>query len=575
MIGNNNTTDDKVVKILLDSGSSGDLMFLKKEQTKHIPYLKRQVPMSWQTSNGVFKTKRRGKIWLKFFEYSNSKRYYVEPDLVEYEKVNLDKPVFDLILGCPTMNELGIVLNFVEKTITIDDIILPMRNIENLQKSKTLRALAKNNSLALEPTSTESATQRIVKILDAKYEKADLQAIVNNSCSHLSSNHKHQLLKLLNEFEPLFDGTLGDWKTKPVSFELKEGVKPYHSRAFPVPKIHKDTLMKEVDRLCKLGVLEWQPSSEWASPSFIIPKKDGTVRTISDFREVNKRLIRKPFPIPKISTVLQELEGFTFATSLDLNMGYYTIGLDSDASKICTIVFPWGKYSYKRLPMGIAGSPDIFQEKMSDLMVNLEYVRTYLDDLLIISRDSLEDHLEKLRCVLLRMQDAGLKINAAKSKFCALETEYLGYVLTQKGIKPQINKIQAILALNAPRNVKDLRSFLGMIQYYRDLWVRRSDMLAPLTSLVGECGHTKITKKTGTKKAPWHWDPEHQKAFNDVKATIAKEVVLAYPDFSKVFEVFTDASTKQLGSVITQENRPIAVFSRKLSETQQKYSDQN
>ena len=121
---------------------------------------------------------------------------------------------------------------------------------------------------------------------------------------------------------------------------------------------------------------------------FVVPKKNGTVRFLSDFWEVNKRLIRKPFPIPKISTVLQELERFTFATALDLNMGYYTIRLDPDASKICTIIFPWGKYSYKRLPMGIAGSPDIFQAKMMKLMESLEYVQAYIDDLLCISRES-------------------------------------------------------------------------------------------------------------------------------------------------------------------------------------------
>eukprot|EP00804_Cyclotella_cryptica_P025222 CCRYP_010335-RA/>CCRYP_010335-RA protein AED:0.59 eAED:0.59 QI:0/-1/0/1/-1/0/1/0/208 len=141
--------------------------------------------------------------------------------------------------------------------------------------------------------------------------------------------------------------------------------------------MHKETIIKELNRLCELGVLEFQPASEWASPTFIIPKKDNTVRFISDFREVNKRLVRKPFPLPKISTVLQDLEGFIFATALDLNMGYYTIRLDPDASKICTIIFPWGKYSYLRLPMGIAGSPDIFQAKMSELMVALEFVRTH------------------------------------------------------------------------------------------------------------------------------------------------------------------------------------------------------
>ncbi len=152
-------------------------------------------------------------------------------------------------------------------------------------------------------------------------------------------------------------------KTKPVSFQINEAVSPDYGWAFPVPKIHKDTIMKEVERLCKLGVLEWQPASKWVLPSFIIPKKDRTVCFLSDFWEVNKRLVRKPFPIPKISMVLQEIEGFSFATALDLNMGYYTIRLDPDASKICTIIFPWGNYSYKQLPMGIAGSPEHFPRK--------------------------------------------------------------------------------------------------------------------------------------------------------------------------------------------------------------------
>jgi hypothetical protein len=110
-----------------------------------------------------------------------------------------------------------------------------------------------------------------------------------------------------------------------------------------MPKICKDTIIKEVERLCKLGVLERQPASEWALPSFILPKKDKTVCFLSDFWEITKRLVRTPFPIPKKSMVLQEIEGFSYATALDLNMGYYTIRFDSDASKICTIIFPWGK----------------------------------------------------------------------------------------------------------------------------------------------------------------------------------------------------------------------------------------
>jgi hypothetical protein len=130
-------------------------------------------------------------------------------------------------------------------------------------------------------------------------------------------------------------------------------------------------------------------------PTFIIPKKDSTVHTISDFRELNKHIVRKPYPIPKMSTKLQDLEGFTYATALDLNMGYYTIRLDPATSEMCTIIFPWGKYSYKRLPMGFGGPANIFQAQIMDLMASLELVQAIMDDLLIITRGILDEHLQK------------------------------------------------------------------------------------------------------------------------------------------------------------------------------------
>jgi hypothetical protein len=129
----------------------------------------------------------------------------------------------------------------------------------------------------MEPQSTQDATKCVTWILDAKYKKVDLQSIVQDNCKHLSADHQKKLLQLLKRYESLFDGTLGDWKTKPVSFQLKEGVSPHHGQAFPVPKVHTETIIKEVERLCKLGVLERQPASGWVSPSFIISKKDQTV----------------------------------------------------------------------------------------------------------------------------------------------------------------------------------------------------------------------------------------------------------------------------------------------------------
>ncbi len=210
--------------------------------------------------------------------------------------------------------------------------------------------------------------------------------------------------------------------------------------------------------------------------------------------------MRKPYPIPKISTTLQELEGFTYATILDVNMGYYTVRLDSTAAKMCTIIFPWSKYSYQRLPMGFAGLADIFLAETGNLMATLEYARAYIDNLLIITKGSLDDHPDILKQVFIRLCDTGLKVNATKSVFCAQETEYLGYILTRGGIKPQPKKVQVILALNPPNRVKELQQFLGMVQYYRDMWQKCSEVLAPLTDLVGECRGTKTTKRIKPKK---------------------------------------------------------------------------
>ena len=198
---------------------------------------------------------------------------------------------------------------------------------------------------------------------------------------------------------------------------------PYHAnRPFSVPQIHRDTLKKEIDRLVKLGVLRPANKSRHAYPTFIIPKSDNTVRFISDFRKLNEKLLRENCPPPTISDILQTLQGFQFATSLDLNMGYYTIRLSPSAQDMCTIITPYGKYSYQRLPMGVSASSDIFQSKMMQLMQGLEeLVRTYLDDLLIIGRGSFEDHLDLVDKVLSRLQKAGLKVNAKNVNFSLLK----------------------------------------------------------------------------------------------------------------------------------------------------------
>ena len=221
-----------------------------------------------------------------------------------------------------------------------------------------------------------------------------------------------------------------------------------------------------MEQLVKIGVLARQPESYWGSPALIIPKADQTVRLLTDFRKVNKDTVRTPFPILKISSTLQETKEFTFTTNIYLNMWYYTIRLDPEAQKICTIILPWSRYLYLRLPMGISGASDIFQEKMLELMRSLEYVRTYTGDLLVIIMGMCDNYLDKVDVVLDCLRLATLFVYVKKSHFALREIKYLGYVLSHDGIKPQSEKVSATLALRETHNLKILGRILGMVQYY-------------------------------------------------------------------------------------------------------------
>src|SRR5210317_352670 len=209
--------------------------------------------------------------------------------------------------------------------------------------------------------------------------------------------------------------------------------------------------------------------------------------------------------------------------------------------------------------MGLCNSPDIFQEKMSTLQSDLEYVRAYIDDLLIITNLSYEDHLDKLDEVLTRVEKAGLKVNAKKSFFAKSELEYLGYWITRQGIQPLPKKVQAIKNLATPTTTKQVRHVVGMVNYYRDMWPKRSEILAPLTELC-----SKTTK--------FQWTERQQKSFDEIKEMVRESTQLAYPDFTKPFIIHTDASDRQLGAVISQDKKPIAFYSHKLSPAQTRYT---
>ena len=267
-----------------------------------------------------------------------------------------------------------------------------------------------------------------------------------------------------------------------MELEIKEGVEPHSHRHYPMPRIHRDVFKKDLDRLVKLGVLERTNESEWGSPTFIIPKKDGTVKFISDFRRLNQKIKRKPYPLPRISDTLQQLEGFRYATSLDINMGYYHIRLSERSSDMCTIITEFGKYKYKRLPMGVSCSPDIFQAKIYELLGDIQGTKAYIDDILAINKGTFSEHLEQLEEIFRRCQKANLQLNADKCNFGINEINYLGYIVTPERVKPDPKKIKAIQAMERPTTVTEVRRFIGMIQYYRDLWPKRSHILQPFYS---------------------------------------------------------------------------------------------
>ena len=530
-----------VLKALLDSGASATLIAQKYAKKLRLKNIKSKTV--WSTPAGNLQTSQK------------TRTSFVIPELHDNRVIDWDLHVtpslgnYDMIIGRDILQDLKIDILFSKQIVEWDDSQIPFKDAD---------APVEESFFIPDPEGVEDAAERMKRILDAKYEPADLEKVARNA-THLNEEQQQKLYRTLKKYEDLFDGTLGTWHDNQYDIELRKDAKPYHAKAYPIPQAHLRTLQVEVERLCEVGVLKKVNRSEWAAPTFIIPKKDGSVRFISDFRELNKRIHRKPYPIPKIQDLLMKLEGFSFATSLDLNMGYYHIELTPNSKRLCTIVLPFGKYEYQRLPMGLCNSPDIFQEKMSDLMQGLEFVRAYIDDLLSITHGSFEDHLEKLELIFQRLQVAGLKVNCDKSFFARGELEYLGYWITRDGIQPVTKKVNAILALKEPKTRKELRSFIGMINYYRDMWIRRSHVLAPLTKLC-------------TKEVKFVWGDEQQKAFDTIKRIISKQTLLAYPNFNKKFVIHTDASHTQLGAVISQDNKPIAFYSRKLNPAQTRYT---
>ncbi|CAJ1935329.1 unnamed protein product [Cylindrotheca closterium] len=357
-----------------------------------------------------------------------------------------------------------------------------------------------------------------------------------------------------------FDGQLGHYKHEKVHLELIENAQPVFSKAYSVPKQHGPAFLKELKHLQEIAVLEQTGPSEWASPTFIIPKKDSRVRWISHLRQLNKNVKRKVYPLPLIDDIVARCSGYKYFTKLDLTMMFYSFELDELSKKLCTINTQYGLYQYNRMAMGLKPAPDLAQYYLEKTLCDLKEkgVEIYIDDVSLFS-NSYEEHMALIQEVLQQLQAAGFKINPLKCEWwCVQVTDFLGHWLTPDGVKPWKKKIDAILKMSAPTNVTELRAFLGAVTFYRHMWPRRSPLLKPLTELTG--------------KGMFEWTDECAKAFAEMKAIMASNIMMCYPNPNKPFEIYTDAPDHQMGAVIMQGGKPVAYWSRKLNAAQRNYS---
>ncbi|OWZ05730.1 Pol Polyprotein [Phytophthora megakarya] len=245
------------------------------------------------------------------------------------------------------------------------------------------------------------------------------------------SRDRKRVLDLLGEFSSLFSGKLATLhKKEPYVLPLFPDLTPVTSRSYPIPPAYYKTTRKEVDRLIKLDVLTPDSSSPWGSPAFIIPKKDGSVRLVCDFRRPNKLLRRHFYPTRYVKEMLSSVDEPKYISLFDIPMSYYMRVIAVSSRGPTAIVLPWGKLVFNRLPTGVSTAPDKFQACMNETVGDMETVRTSLDDIMVTSQ-SFDEYLQHLRELFERLVDNGITLHPAMSKVCAKSAEYLGYQISK------------------------------------------------------------------------------------------------------------------------------------------------
>ena len=392
----------------------------------------------------------------------------------------------------------------------------------------------------------------------------ELQTLSDSVDVHMSPKEQLSFRSLLNDNRQAFrmkGDPLG--RTSLVQHEIKTTTEvpvKQPSRRFP---LH---LRQEGDKLVQDMIDQdlIEPSeSPWASPVVLVKKKDGSLRFCVDYRRLNSITVKDVYPIPRIDENLDALNGSRYFSTLDLASGYWQVPLSEDARQKSAFVVSSGFYQFKVLPMGLSNSGSTFERLMERVLRGLQWriLLLYLDDIVVFSK-TVEEHMDRLHEVLQRLIKAGLKLKPSKCKLFQRRVLYLGHIVSEDGIAADPEKVEAVQSWKNPKNVKDIRSFLGMCSYYRRFIKGFSTIAKPLTKLT-------------EKNVEFEWGDEQQQAWEILKQKLVESPILAYPDPECEFILDTDASGYGIGAVLSQvqggKERVVAYGSRTLTKAERSY----
>lgn len=355
---------------------------------------------------------------------------------------------------------------------------------------------------------------------------------------------KNKLIsEIISRHESLFDGTLGEYKGGAAELCVRPGAEPIFCRARPLPFALRERVDAELDAMLRTGVIEPVERADWATPLVVVRKPDGGMRICADYKvTLNRALAIDRFPVPKMDDLFSNLSGNRFFTKLDLSQAYNQIVLSERSRDYTVINTHRGLFRYSRLVYGLSSSPGIFARIMGSIFKNVPNVLIFYDDILIKNED-LDSHLKTIDEVLQILEKNGLKIKQSKCEFMATEVRYLGFIVNQDGVRADPEKVKAITTMPHPTNVSELKSFLGMANFYGKFIKNLSSHLSPLYELLKKGKH-------------WKWGHEQDLAFKRVKDFLSSSETLTHFDMQAESVLTVDASARGLGAVLAQRAAP-------------------